>query len=348
MTAPMNSASGPDRAARDEVAALLPVPPERALPAGVHRHHKDKLMQLIDNDQAAASAPRRRPRVRPALLVPAALAVAGALVVVLGTGSDGQPGAGPAKGNRIEAQNQQGAIVLLDRIAAAAEETRPAKVRADQFVYVRSLQTGNQGDFNGRVEVTPAAPREVWMSQRPGPALRYGLIHQDGDYFPIEEGVPDGETSKGTPESIHRPTYTWLAGLPTDPDALLDLLYAQTEPSDVTDAHQAVFEAIGNLIAETVLPPANAAALYKAAAKLPGVTEVADAVDAKGRHGIGIARVDPFSSVRTTWVFDRKTLSYLGQRDTLTKDTFRGDAGAFLGASAVLERGIVDAERERP
>ncbi|MEU9359653.1 CU044_5270 family protein [Streptomyces sp. NPDC048301] len=348
MTRPTTPEASADRPMHDEIAAKLPVPPERDLPAGVHQRHKDKLMQLIDNDRAATTTPRRHPRLRPALLVPAALAIAGALVITLATGSDAPSDGNTGGGSLIRAQDPRGAVVLLDRIAAAAAQSGTKEVRADQFVYVRSLQTGNVGKLNGEVKVTPAAPREVWMSQQPGPQLRYGLIHQDGAYFPIEEGVPDGETSEGTPEGIHRPTYNWLADLPTDPDTLLELLYAQTEPNDVTDANQAVFEAIGDLISETVLPPANAAALYKAAARLPGVTEVADAVDAKGRHGLGIARTDPFSSVRTTWIFDRSTLSYLGQRDTLAKTTFRGKAGALMGASAVLERAVVEAERMRP
>ncbi|MBC9713952.1 hypothetical protein H9Y04_15395 [Streptomyces sp. TRM66268-LWL] len=84
---------------------------------------------MIDSDRTSTAAPVRRTWVRPALLVPAALAVAGALVVTLATGSGEQSG-DSARGTRIEAQNPRGAVVLLDRIAAAAEANAARRARS--------------------------------------------------------------------------------------------------------------------------------------------------------------------------------------------------------------------------
>ncbi|MFG2653503.1 hypothetical protein [Streptomyces sp. NPDC048436] len=63
-----------------------------------------------------------------------------------------------------------------------------------------------------------------------------GLIHEDGSYFPITVGVQDGETGVGYPAGLNRPTYTWLASLPTDPDALLRRLSTEiTRDQDERD-----------------------------------------------------------------------------------------------------------------
>jgi hypothetical protein len=76
------------------------------------------------------------------------------------------------------------------------------------------------------------------------------------------------------------------------------------------------------------------AALYRAAALIPGVTVVADATDAIGRHGVAVALT--YQGVRTEWVFSKQTLLYLGERDINIAN------GSTNGESAVLQRGFVN------
>lgn len=71
-------------------------------------------------------------------------------------------------------------------------------------------------------------------------------------------------------------------------------------------------------------------------------------MDALGRKGVGIARDDERSGVRTEWVFDPEDLSYLGWSSHLTKDTEYGKKGDFLGDSAVIETAVVDEAGVRP
>ncbi|MFJ8002075.1 CU044_5270 family protein [Streptomyces sp. NPDC096310] len=349
--------SGPERAEREELARLLPAPAERDLPPGRHLHHKDTLMRLIDQDGDRATA-RPRPRLlRPAVLLPAAGLALGAvlLTTLAATGQDSAPAPSVA-GQDSRSTAPRRAAVLLDRIASAAAKKGEEKVADDQFVYVKTLQTGNEGEFGGPVKMTAAREREVWMSQKTGPVIDMGLIHQDGSYYPIEVGVPDGEPAVGYPAGLNRPTYQWLASLPTDPDALLRRLTteitrdqdARDTPAEDRDRAQDTFDAIGGLLGETVMPPRTAAALYKAAAKIPGVTVDSDAVDAAGRHGIGVARDDTRDGDRTTWIFNSTTLQYLGERTYLIRDTSLGKKGTQLSKSAVLERAIVNALREKP
>ncbi|WP_413798721.1 CU044_5270 family protein [Streptomyces iranensis] len=322
--------------AREELAWLLPpVPAERDVPSAPYLHHKDRLMQHIDDDQNRTPAPARkvlRRLPRPALLMPAAaLALAGALAITLTSGGDSGDGARP----------RETATVLLDRIAGTAAKSDVKPVRQDQFVYVKSLTAGAEMKEDGSSKLEPRHEREVWMSQQVKRITKTGETKENGEWGRMAE-------LGGSPAGVHRPTYQWLASLPTDPDALLKELYRMTEPDEGQEKAQAVFSRIGSFLGETVMPPENAAALYKAAAKIPGVTRKEDAVDAAGRHGVGIARVDKGWGVATEWVFDRDGLTLLGERSYRTTDLGAGKKGDVMEKTAYLKRGIVDHYRQRP
>lgn len=338
--------------AREELARLLPAPAERDLPSGSRLRHKELLMEFIDNDTNGTQHPRRedgahaasrferfrRRLPRPALLVPAtALALAGAVTATLAVLHDG----GSLGGDDESPRAQQG-VAQLDRISNAALESDTEPVRDSQYVYVHSKV--REGDLSsGKVKTGPLEDREVWHAQRQAPIKTTGFIHQDDRTIPI-----NSMDSDGTPAGIHRPTYRWLASLPNDPDKLLRFLYDKTPGSDDQERHQAVFDQIGELIGEQTMPPETAAALYKATAKIPGVTEAPDAVDAIGRKGVGIAREDGSHPQRSEWVFDPEDLTYLGSRTYLTEDSEQGPANALLSSQAVLKRGVVDKGGKRP
>jgi hypothetical protein len=360
------SGSGPVRAEREdeaheaevheELLRVLPAPAERDLPPGRHSHHKDRLMQLIDDDQsrtpASAETPEQtphtphtprptRPRARlprPAVWMPtAALALAGALTVGVVTTMDSGYGVQPSDGET--------AVVLLDRIADVAAKTEATPVRDDQLVYIKSLDAGAECQEDGSCEPGQLSEREAWWSQEPGPVKKLALFYQGGGYTPLRELLPPG--SPGTPAGIGRPTYKWLASLPTDPDELLDELSRLTQKGEGQEKAQAVFDEIGRLLG-MVMPPRTAAALYEAAARIPGVQRVENAVDPAGRHGIGIRRVDKRSTWATEWIFDRDTLTYLGERTYLPKDGKAGRKDTILEETAILQRAVVDEYRERP
>ncbi|MET7649470.1 CU044_5270 family protein [Streptomyces sp. NPDC005486] len=363
----MNSTPvGPEQERLDELrelARLLPAGPgEQVLPPGRRSHHKDVLMQLIDRDgtrdstrgrvdDGEPSRPRGRRFSRPALLAGAvAAALAAGLTVGIGAGQDGGGAAAARPGASNAAGASRSAVVTLDRIAAVALRTDVEPVGDGQFVYVRSKGAGNEGVFDGPVKLGAMHERQVWFSQRQGPVTDVGLIREYGQDWPIEVGVPDGTDPKdaAVPAGFDRPTYAWLASLPTDPAALLKLLYADTHVEKGEDRDQEVFGRIGDLVGEQIMPSATAAAFYKATARIPGVTEAADAVDAAGRHGIAIAREDTRHGTRTEWIFDPGTLDYLGVRTVFSRDTERARAGTVYDTSAVLERAVVDKRGQEP
>ncbi|MCQ9186067.1 CU044_5270 family protein [Streptomyces sp. IBSBF 2953] len=343
-----------------ELARLLPAGPvEQVLPPGRRSQHKDVLMHLIDRDrhdqaEGARLLPSARRARRAALLArPArsalvacavAVALAAGLTVGIGAGRHGGDPGTRAGASGTRPAGSHSAVVTLDRMAAVAMGTRVQPVREDQFVYVRSRVAENVGEWGKSVKLGPLRERQVWFSQQQGPVVDVGLIREDGQDWPIEVGVPDGTNPRDSavPAGVLRPTYAWLASLPTEPGRLLSRLYREIRVEKGDDGDQEVFDRIGDLIREQIMPPATAAAFFKATARIPGVTEVDDAVDAVGRHGIAIAREDVRHGTRTEWIFDARTLDYLGERTVFSRDTERAGAGTVSETTAVLARAVVD------
>jgi hypothetical protein len=339
----------------EDALELLSAPAEWDLPPERHLHYKDVLMQQIDQDlgrtpaaapvPAAVPSPRRR-LTRPAILVPLASAVlAGALVLTLsGTGG---PVPAPTDRAATGSARAQSASLTLNRIAVAAMASDATRVRDDQFVYVRSLTVSNKGTFEGPVELGAPHTVETWTSQDPRPLKTTGWIRESGkDAVMPDETIPI-ESTDAVPAGIDHPTYTWLSSLPTDPDALLTRLRRDVRVSDGESREQAVFSLIGDLLSQTLMPPRNTAALYKAAARIPGVEQIPDAVDVAGRHGIAITREDASSATRDEWIFDKRSLAFLGARGFITHDQQKGiTTDTLMGSTAVLRRAVVDRHGE--
>ncbi|GAA3494555.1 hypothetical protein GCM10019016_016550 [Streptomyces prasinosporus] len=326
---------------REEIARLLPAPADWDLPCEQHLRHKDLLMHHIDHDRVVRTRPAR-PLLRPAVLAPlTALALACAVTAGIAlTGGDPAPA---DTASRRAATDVQPAAALLYRISDATETRADLTVRDDQFAYTREKRRG--ADLTGgKAVLGPLVDREVWAAQEQGPLRKLGMIRENGATFPVNAELGDAE---GTPAGINRPTYRWLSSLPTEPDELLTYLYAKTPQADGRERDQAVFEQIGSLLGG-VMPPRTGAALYRAAAKIPGVTPAPQARDAIGRKGLGIARDDTRYGIRTEWVFDKEDFAFLGSRSYLTKDTSYGKAGTLLSSAAELEHAIVDEAGRQP
>jgi len=80
------------------------------------------------------------------------------------------------------------------------------------------------------------------------------------------------------------------------------------------------FTTIGDLLDQSIAPPAVSAALYRAAALIPGVTVVQHVKDAIGRPGVAVAFA--FRGTTSEWIFDCKTLLWLGEREFVTRTNF--------------------------
>ncbi|MFJ4202925.1 CU044_5270 family protein [Streptomyces sviceus] len=341
------SPSQPPPAEWTETQGLLPSV-ERDLPAGRHQFHKEQMMVQIREDlRTTAAAPvRRNPFLRRAVLLPAmACALAGAVVggLALNGGGDANTSlaTGPALTTRIGAADARGADRLLDHISLAAADTSEPTVRDDQFLYIASKVASTYPktvDDKTTVVSEKLHSRQVWMS----PDGRNGWLIEPGNTS------EDGITLAGpNPPSS---AYHRLAQLPTAPGALLRKIYQESDATRDPEVprDQAAFVAIGDLLTESYPPARLTAALYKAAAEIPGVVAVDDAVDAVGRHGVAVARLDEQSGQRTEWIFDKKTYAFLGERTVQVEPSETFKKGTVTFTIAITRRAVVNEMKEAP
>lgn len=287
---------------------------------------------------AARRTDRRRAVARTAAPVALVAACLVTVVALLATSLTGRDTVAPTAAPRPVAAAPAAAARLLSIADVAGRASEPS-VGQDDIVYVRSAVISNEGELGEAPELGEVHQREVWLAQ--GADVHGGrgsLIREDGQDWPIR-------TVGADPAGARRPTYAWLASLPTDPDRLLDVLEPMAVPVDGQEPEQALFDLMTGLVRETIVPPDLAAALYRAARLVPGVVLERGAQDAIGRRGVGISRTDERFRSSTLWVVDPATGQLLGTRDHLL-----GPDGEpmLYAATAVLERGVVDRAGQEP
>ncbi|MEV6592195.1 CU044_5270 family protein [Streptomyces acidicola] len=319
----------------------LPELPEKDLPPGRHLLLKEHLMTEIRQEQhhttADAPARRRNGWLRPAIAAAAVAAAAAVTFTVLpSSGDSGRPAA------------SKQAVQLLEDIALAAEGADvPGDIRDDQFVYIQSKGAYTTHDY-GTEKLAPVREREIWLSVD---GSQWGLLEDDREGVGRMTLKPSGGSLEIGGKKVELPQrrdtgretdYRALSTLPTDPDKMRDWLYrvssAEVE-EERPDKDNAAFVLFGDLIHESLMPPKVSAALYRAAAKIPGVEVVRNVKDSVGREGIAISRES--GGVREEQIFDAKTFTYLGEREV-------DENGKVTGMSAVLERTVVDKAGQRP
>ncbi|MEU1663203.1 CU044_5270 family protein [Streptomyces sparsogenes] len=336
----------------------IPPLPERDLPPGRHRLLKEHLMREIRQTEAQAAREPRRRWLRPAVAGPA-LAGALALAVVAGVAVAGSGDGGTrtevardgtatyAFVPRAGADTTGGAARVLARVATVAEKKKADDgIRDDQFVYTKSLVSYATVTDGKPTELAPLHDLEDWTSVD---GTRKGRMLEPGGNPPLD--LPnDPDPAPGEPGYDQSVNYRHLQTLPTDPDAMRRWLYGHTghEGEGERDRDQDAFVLAGDLL-HGMMPPKVSAALYRAVAKIPGVVVVPDAVDAAGRHGVAVARVDSYNAgERNEWIFDEKSGEFLGTRTVALESSHGVKAGQVTGTSAVLERAVVDKAGQRP
>ncbi|MGW1073906.1 CU044_5270 family protein [Streptomyces sp. NPDC002537] len=335
-----------------EFDVLLPAPGDPQLSPARQTLLKEHLMDEI---QRTAPAPRRSfslPRTRRARIawfaLPMATAVAAGAVALgpmgLGHSSDKGVQAGRAFTSAdavaptvvtLTPGTTEGLSAAADHIALAAAKQTPLAPGKNQYLYVESkvsfLQS-EESDGEQKNWIPPLHQRQIWLS----PDGTKGYIYE-----------PDNGTVVNFDDSSNdkRHSYEGMKALPTDPDALLKRLYQGGKPGD-PEGDWGAFKELGDMLHEQLAPPEVSAALYRVAAKIPGVQYVDKAADAGGREGIAIAFVN--GDIRHEWIFDKNSYAYLGQRQVLVKEAYGMKPGTVIGQTTVVERAVVDAKKELP
>jgi hypothetical protein len=270
-----------------------------------------------------------------------------------------------------------GAAVLVARqhpqdrepAAPTANAAEPTP-RPHQWVYTKELRVeyGGGKPFTHEHWVRVDGKKSVNQQQNDPRAARVSKVIRERIQLPPSR-------CPGKPERI-RPAvglgryFPNPSAVPTDPDGLLAAIYQLVEdpacaPILVGDTVQdRAFLLIDGML-QTVQPAEVRAALYRALAKIPGVTVVQGATDAAGRRGVALARAAAIEGPRSSgWlrlevILDSNTYRYLGARHVVTRDHFIPDLpsgskgtwfrkGQVLVSRAQLALAVVNAPCQRP
>jgi hypothetical protein len=306
---------------------------------------------------------RRRPArsvpripIRTALLTGGVAAALTGVVLVVGLRAAPNPPDGPTV---VPAAVTQ----LLDRAALAAERSPELNPRPDQFILYKSLTMYTMGSAistGGETRYLYRADRQMWSSvdgKHDGAIWWKYLAPRPypGWPLPAEALREVGKTmllpalacmSAGGPEWARR-DYPYLKSLPTDAKGMLAAIRRSTGQSAPSDLQ--VWRAVGDMLVESYLPPAQRAAVFRAAKLIPGVTVVQGAKDAADRTGVAVARIDEEAGVRAEIIFDPKTYLYLGEREFVV-DAAKAAApvGSQISATAELSVSVVDTAPKPP
>ncbi|MET9000116.1 CU044_5270 family protein [Amycolatopsis sp. NPDC004169] len=262
---------------------------------------------------AAARGERRHRSRRWVWVGGASVGLAAAITAVVTLAPADQVGVGPAVAHADP-------VKVLTAAADTALKDPGKPPRPDQFLYVKT-------------EYTIPPNREVWLSvdgtrdSLIGSAKEGGCRNGKAPMYGTNDPRAEGTLQDCTPKTIYR------TDLPTTADAMLAYLYGKE--ADRAGRAGYIGKAVYTLAYEQVLQPASYAALFEAAAKVPGLTALDHVTDGAGRPGVGIEfPVSSGSSPKAqpiVLVFDATTYQFLGTTD-----------------SAVTVKTYVDAVGQRP
>jgi hypothetical protein len=246
----------------------------------------------------------------------------------------------------------EGAVRLLAKAAGVAARQPAPPVRDSQYMYVETTAA------------VPSLGLQPLTKPRPFPRHIHLKMVTSRIWAPVDNlcrsGLERGITGNGKITSstfsmrqpgvkcpnigwLNDPTYRLLQTLPTNPHALLAMIY-RIERGHGSGPDEEAFVTIGDLLRNTIAPPKVTAALYRAAALIAGVTLVPHATDAIGRHGVAVARIGPGADggVREELIFSRATWQLIGERTVIAR------TGVITGATAIIARAFVDHRGQIP
>lgn len=319
------------------------------VPPAVLARGRARLMKLAEAETTAGEGssvrtlPVRRPWRRAVLATAAAAAIAASFVVADVVGAGDRPGA-----------SAEAAEVLSDAAAATIATSDPV-VGPGQYLLVdttavySSTTSTETGEYvwlesqDGQVYVPADLSAEwVWNREPRVPVQFFDEPSRQLAESQLREGLYDGELVRGPAGNFYGsgpsilgniPLEEALGSAPRDPRELLDLIYEQTLGSGPT-TDEAAFNAIADTLRTGVIPADLRAALYGAAALVPGVTVVDPQATMDGRVGVALG-MDTRSGARTDMIIDPSTGLLIGEREVLLEARDGVPAGTAVSWTAV-------------
>jgi hypothetical protein len=273
---------------------------------------RDTLVTILA--RPPATPPRRRRPMR--VLAPAAaLAAAVAAVVLLVPGGGGRnvDSAAAAALERIADVARAQPPTLPpgdDRFLYFRLETRGFMALADEPPFHRGIRSSD--DFGFLLDFR--STQESWVGEHGGLVRNTGGAPTFASPRDRTAWERAGRPKLPAAYEDETPTNTGIERLriPTDPGALLDYLRDRADRNGEDNAW--IFGTmITDYLREWGVTPEQRAALYEAAARLPGVELLGDRTDPDGRRGTGFAMDDAGAHLRHTLIIDPDTGELLAE-----------------------------------
>lgn len=323
--------------------ADLPGPDGAALAAA-----RAQLMEAIAGEpMPAGTSPRARPtrqRLR-ALQRRRRLALAG----VLSTAGVGVAG---ALGLSTAATPVSALAAQMNHLASvAASQDWTGIPGAGQYLYTESngLTTSSTGGANNQMcTISQVEHRQIWIATDGSGALndvrdqgRFTSAADQATCAAMNITDPASQNSSWTARfpagGLSLPTNDWKS-FSTDPATLLQQIHQHDGGPDTPGE---LFTNVGDMMRESDVPPAIRAALYRAAALIPGVKLLGTQTDPTGQTGLGVGYPYDGDQVHSELIFDQQT-------GRLLAEEYYDPSGTLTSWYSYTQQKIVDAVPDYP
>lgn len=329
------------------------------VPPAVLAAGREKLMQRAA-DELREPVPvqhPRRPWRRTVLAASAAAALIAALVAVDVVGSGERPGAAAE------------AAEVLNGAAAATITSSDPVLAPGQYLLIDTKAVYSYGkyteagDFAWLVSqdsqlYVPADRSGEWVwNQEPSEPVQFfdDASRREAERMAAEEMVPGrvvaglpiqeqplraqgGRFYEDTPRLTlnARPMEEVIATAPRDPEKLLEVVYDYQRNKGRGDTpYEEAFGTISDTLSTGVIPADLRAALYQAAALIPGVTVTDREATLDGRTGISLGMKTAGYNARQELIIDPATGQVIGEREVLLEESGGIPAGTATTWTAV-------------
>jgi hypothetical protein len=331
--------------------------------AGASSEARERARAALMNEIAKASQParRRKPKRFRMPLLPS-IGLAGTAVIVMAVlllASELRGGA---------AHPGSAAAAVLERAARAAEASGgPRELRPGEYWYVESRWTtagvqlagGNPARPRQIIDALGSVDRQAWIGVGKPGLVRTRVVGPIRflSAAAAEQWVRDGRPAQLNltshfslpPDAFDMP-YKQLLALPTNVDALWAVIKHDAGKGSAAWQRHEMFTVIGDLLREDPLPPTVRAALYRVAARIPGIEMLGLTRDAIGRPALAVALNDVFDGQRAELLFDPGTAKLRGEGYVVVNPppAYHVKPDTVRTGSTYLSSGIVQRIGERP
>jgi hypothetical protein len=299
-----------------------------------------ELLRAISEAATARRVPTRLAARQRRRRIALAVAVTAAVVAIAG-----------ALGATTASNPQTALAAAMDRLARiAANQAWTGVPGPGQYMYTQSVGTTESDTMakGNECQVAQSDHRQIWIATNGAGAISETLDHsrftsRADQAICVQMGItdPSSQNSSGSnsfpPGGLSFPVHNWH-DLSTDPAQLLSQLRT-LDGGPATAAED--FVHIGDFLRETDAPPAIRAALYNAAALIPGAKLMGPQTDPVSRPGLGVAFVDRQGDLRSELIFDQRTAKLLAEE-------YFGPDGKLVYWTAYLRSEIVTGHPDYP